>query len=72
VSSDDYVPPTMAQLLDGFDDEIERAAADAAGRNKGGQQCGIFSGDFARCPPSTYGRLRWWSKAFRAALEEKK
>ncbi len=53
-----------------FGDEIERSAEAAASRGKGGQQVGYHSADFAYVPPSTFGRLRWWLRAFQEALDE--
>ena len=60
--------PTLEQLLDGFDNEVERASANIAARGKGGQQVSFF-GDFANAAPSVLGRLRWWSRSFRQAAQ---
>lgn len=57
----------IEELLDGFDAEIEAAIADL-NKPKGGQQAGVFRGDFARCSPRTLEKLKWWSRAFRDAL----
>ena len=55
--------------LESFADEIERSAADIGSRGRGGQQVGPSSADFAHCPPSAIGRLRWWLRELRSAFE---
>lgn len=62
----DYVPPTIHQLLDAFEREIQ-AARDELSRPKGGMRVPFF-GEFARVPPSGLNRLDWWARAFREAL----
>ena len=62
----------LESLTAGFADTVEAAAREwgniAAGRK--GMQV-PFHGDFGGVhQPSTKARLRWWAKAFRAALAE--
>ncbi len=66
--SDDYVPPTVAQMIDGLESEVERAIAERQHRGKGGQTVS-FQGDFAGCALSSLLRLRWWVRELRAANE---
>lgn len=59
-----WAPPSMAALLDSFEEEILRASE--ARQRTGGQQV-PFHGDFAAASPSMLNRLRWWAQAFREA-----
>jgi len=55
------------EAVDGFADEVKRAAVARENAGRGGQQV-PFHGDFASAPPSTLARLAWWSRRFDKAI----
>lgn len=67
-----YKPLTVRQLLEAITDEFERTINENE-RPKGGMQV-PFHGDFAQAVrmPTVIGRMRWWVREFRRALDEEK
>ena len=60
--------PTPTEMLDFFDEELERALLRRQAKGKGGQQVSDFS-DFASVPTSGIIRLQRWSRDFRITLK---
>jgi hypothetical protein len=67
MSDDPYAQRGIAFWLVAFEEQIDMSAQAMASRGRGGQQVGPSGADFAHCPPSTIGRLRWWLRELRAA-----
>ena len=65
-----YKPSNVRELLEAITDEFERTI-DEAERPKGGMQV-PFHGDFASAVriPTVIGRMRWWVREFKRALED--
>ncbi len=68
----EYKPLNTKELLEAITGEFERTIQETE-RPKGGMSV-PFHGDFSSAVrlPSVIGRMRWWVKEFREALDREK
>lgn len=63
-----YVPATLAQVIEGFEDQVKRATAYRVNEHKPGMKV-PFHGDFAGANIFTLQRMAWWLRELKAAYE---